>query len=642
MTKRKKRFLYFGLPIIAIIGIVIWRANAKPDVEYSTIIAETNNLVQTVSETGTIKPVKEISLNFQTNGKVSAIEVSVGDNVVEGDLLASLDDSSLMLRKTEAEAGLNIAQANLNKVFAGAQREDINISYQGLAQAKTAEESARLDLEKTEKSIRENIRQAQKTYDDLMDESSLSSTNAESAVESARVALENTKKTAEKNLSNAKSSLLIALNDKILSVKVAQNAVDEILDDDSLNSLLSVLDTSYKVDVKRKMNIIDDEIIDVETKISLARSSKTENTILEASNSLGTLLENMQEILDLSYEMLNKTITSANFSQTELDALKSSMISQSTSVNTANNSLEATASAYRNALTSYDTSILSAENALSQAEVSLTNARLNALNSLNSLKLSSEQQYLAAESRLEAAIKGRQVAQAQYDSVVAPARSEDISLAQAQLSQAQAALDNIEKQIEDSKIYAPLSGIITEINYEVGEQYSGAAGAMIKMLVNNNFDIEVDISESNISKVKVGDRAEITLDAFSDDFKIYGHVSFIEPAQTLISGVVYYKVVIEFDNLDNIMKEMEKDGLKLKSGMTANVVITTEEKENVISVPARAIIEENSIKYLRLLVNDEEVKTPVLTGLRGDNGQIEIKEGIKEGDQVITLIRENK
>ncbi|MDA3802697.1 MAG: efflux RND transporter periplasmic adaptor subunit [Patescibacteria group bacterium] len=639
MKKAKKRFLYFGLPILIVVGIVIWRSSTKSDAEYSTIIAEASNLTQTVSETGTIKPVKEMSLNFQTTGKVATIDVAVGDSVEEGDLLASLDDSSLLLRKAESEAGLQIAQSNLNKVYAGADRQDINISRQSLEQAKSTEESARNDLKQIENTIKENIRQAQKNYDDLMDDSASTPTNAESAVVSAEVSLSNAKQTAEKNLANAESSLLLVLNDKILSVKVAKNKVQEILDDDNISGLLSVLDTSYKSEVKTKMSQIEDEIVLVEGKIARAKELKTESSILLASSDLANLLENMQEILDLSYEMLENTITSADFSQTELDALKTMILGQSTNINTANNSLEGTLSAYKNAISSYDTSIASAEDALSQANVSLQNTKINALNSLNNIKLSSEQQYLSAKTRLENAINAKELAQAQYDKVVAPARTEDLSLAQAQVNQAQAALESIEKQIIDAKIYAPLSGVITEINYEVGEQYSGSVGTMIKMLVDNNFNIEVDISESNISKVKINDKTEITLDAFSDDFVLDGHVSFIEPAQTLISGVVYYKVKVEFNDLDKVLVETKKRGLNLKSGMTANVVITTDEKDNVISVPSRAIIEENGVKYLRLLVNEEVVKTPVLTGLRGDNGQIEVQEGVSEGSEVITLIR---
>lgn len=642
MKKARKRLLYIVLPIIVAVAVIVWFSMSKSDTEYLTVIAEASDLVQTVSETGTINPVKEISLNFQSSGKVKSIDVKLGDSVSEGDLLATLDDSSILLKKAESEAGLKIAQANLSKVYSGAEREDINISRQSLEQAKLAEESARIDLEQNETTILENIRQAQKTYDDLMDNSFSSPTSYESALSSAELNLENTKKTSEKNLSNSKSSLLLVLSDKLLTAKVAKNKVQEILDDDSIDNVLSVLNTAYKSEVKTKMNQIENNIVSVEKSIASAKSLETEASILLATNSLSSVLSDMQVVLDLSYEMLENTIVTANFTQINLDTLKSLILSQNTSINTANSSLELSASSYKSVLISYDTSINSAEDALSQARVSLQNAKINALNSLNNIKLSSEKQYLAAKNKLDNASKSKELAQAQYDKVVAPARSEDVILAQAQVNQAQAAFDSVLKQVEDIKLYAPLSGVITEINNEAGEQYNGTSGSMIKMLVDNNFNIEVDISEANISKVKIGDKAEITLDAFSDDFILDAHVSFIEPAQTLISGVVYYKVKVDFDDLDKVLETTKKMALNLKAGMTANVVITTEEKSNVISVPTRAIIEENSVKYLRLLVNDEVVMTPVSSGLRGDNGQIEILEGIVVGDEVITLIREDK
>ncbi len=281
----------------------------------------------------------------------------------------------------------------------------------------------------------------------------------------------------------------------------------------------------------------------------------------------------------------------------------------------------------------------SAQSSLDQAKSSLSNAILAAQNNLNSVKLSAEQQHLAAASRLENAVKTVSLAQAQYNNTVAPARSQDLQLVNAQISQAQAALENIDKQISDTNLVATMDGIITEVNFKAGEQFSGGALPMVKMLVDNSFEVEVDISESNISKVKVGNPVEITLDAFSDDLTLEGMVSFIEPAQTLISGVVYYKVKIVFADLAKTSALLEASGLSLKSGMTANTVITTDSRENVLSVPSRAIVEDDARRLVRLLIDEEVKEVEVEVGLRGDNGQVEIKSGIKTGDEVITFIR---
>ena len=177
------------------------------------------------------------------------------------------------------------------------------------------------------------------------------------------------------------------------------------------------------------------------------------------------------------------------------------------------------------------------------------------------------------------------------------------------------------------------------VNFKAGEQFSGSL-PMIKMLVDNSFEIEVDISESNISKIKTGNPVEITLDAFSDELILNGVVSFIEPAQTLISGVVYYKVTIEFTNLAETAEKLNLEGLSLKSGMTANAVITTDSRDNVLSVPSRAIVERDSERIVRILRQGVYQEVLVEVGLRGDNGLVEIKGDIKEGDEIITFVKE--
>ena len=78
--------------------------------------------------------------------------------------------------------------------------------------------------------------------------------------------------------------------------------------------------------------------------------------------------------------------------------------------------------------------------------------------------------------------------------------------------------------------------------------------------------------------------------------------------------------------------------------MTADVNILTAQKENVISIPARAVITQNGRKFVRILRTENGIlaveETTVKIGLRGSNGNVEILQGVKEGDKVITLFEE--
>ncbi len=640
MKKAKKRLLYFGVPALLIIILIIWSSSSKPDVEYTTVAPVYGSLLQTVSETGTVKPIKELSLNFLNVGRIEDVFVSVGDEVLAGDMLASLDSSSLVLRRQEAEAALSIAQANYSKMLSGASSEAINIARRNLEQAQAAEQSARLDLEKTITSVAESVRQAEKTYQDLVAVSPSVLPPARQAVVSAEVALSNTKSSSEKNIENTKGSLVLALSDKLLTVRVGMNNVTKIFDDENAKNVLSAKNFIYKSETENAKNRVLASLPEFEDLLSKARTSGDSSELLQASNLLASILFNAANVFDLSYLMLENSVVSSSFTQAHLDNYKALMISESAKVSAAANAIEAATQAYRGAILSYDTSVSAAQSSLDQAKNSLQNAITNASNALNNARLSAEQQHLAAASRVDNASKQVAVARAQYDNTVAPASAQDRQLALAQVSQAQAALDNIDKQIEDMSLLAPMDGIITAVNFRAGEQFGSAGLPMVRMLVDNSFEIEVDIAESNISKVRVGNSVEITLDAFSDDIKLEGFVSFIEPAQTLIGGVVYYRVTIEFSDIAELSAILEANELSLKSGMTANAVITTESKDDVLSVPSRAIVERNGSRVVRVLRGDDYEEVFVEVGLRGDNGLTEIRGEITENDEVVTFIRE--
>ena len=225
------------------------------------------------------------------------------------------------------------------------------------------------------------------------------------------------------------------------------------------------------------------------------------------------------------------------------------------------------------------------------------------------------------------------VAASQLELEKLPPRQFEIDLAKAKITSAQASLNLDYANLGDNIITAPIDGIITKKNFNAGEQ-SSMSTPILEMIGESNFQIEVDIPESDIPKVKVGQDVTITLDAFTDDIEFAGKVTFVDPAETIISDVVYYKVKIQLD----------EENISFKSGMTANVVICTDKKENVLFVPARAVKSSNGDKYVEVVtsrrgkkVNVE--KKNVTTGMRGDEG-IEIISGLNDGDEVVTFVKE--
>ena len=155
---------------------------------------------------------------------------------------------------------------------------------------------------------------------------------------------------------------------------------------------------------------------------------------------------------------------------------------------------------------------------------------------------------------------------------------------------------------------------------------------VISMIGESGLEIEVDVPEADITKVKVGNEAVITLDAYGDDIKFKGNVVFIDPAETVIQDVVYYKVKVSL---------VDNENYEIKPGMTANVDIVTAEKDNVLVIPGRAV-KQNDTKYVEVLEEGVPQRREVKVGLRGDGGLVEIISGLKEGEEVITFVNNKK
>jgi HlyD family secretion protein len=191
-------------------------------------------------------------------------------------------------------------------------------------------------------------------------------------------------------------------------------------------------------------------------------------------------------------------------------------------------------------------------------------------------------------------------------------------------------VQNIKTQLAKTVIFSPINSILTKMEIEVGENASLNV-AIISLMSASEFEIEARVAEVDIAKIKINDSAKVTLDAYGSDIIFEAKVVKIDPAETIIEGLPTYKVTLQF---------IEKDD-RLKSGMTADIDILTAQKQEVILIPQRAVISENGDKLVRVLEKGNKVKKVIVkTGLRGSSGEIEIVEGLAEGDKVIISIKE--
>ena len=203
---------------------------------------------------------------------------------------------------------------------------------------------------------------------------------------------------------------------------------------------------------------------------------------------------------------------------------------------------------------------------------------------------------------------------------------EEIAAQEALVKQAQATVENYQAQYENMILRSPFNGIVTKVYPEVGE-ISSLASPTISLISDAKFEIEAYIPEVDIAKIKIGDSADITLDAYGNDVIFSAKVVSVDPAETIIEGVPTYKTTFQFTKAED----------KVKSGMTANIDVKTAEKKNVIVVPQRTVKVDGDNKTVMVLNADGKTSTEVKveTGLRGSDGNIEITSGLKAGDKVI-------
>lgn len=212
----------------------------------------------------------------------------------------------------------------------------------------------------------------------------------------------------------------------------------------------------------------------------------------------------------------------------------------------------------------------------------------------------------------------------------------------AQINQARAQKQLLEKQIEDSYLKSPTQGQITEVNKKIGEmvQPTSSDGVMT-FLPTNPFEIEVNIYEEDVVKINIGNPVDISLIPIPERiFK--GKVGIIDPAEKIIDGVIYYKIRIFFDTSTgsvSTLSEAERveEGLpqNLKPGMTADVKIKTASKENVLIVSNTAIQEKDGKKIIQILKDKRIEDREVEIGLEGSDNMVEIISGVEEGEKAV-------
>jgi RND family efflux transporter MFP subunit len=370
--------------------------------------------------------------------------------------------------------------------------------------------------------------------------------------------------TVQENLNNAYEDAQNDLDDAYLKI---YNALDTVK---TIETIYFYKGDQEGAAVASNRSIIENSMNSLKLAINLAKTSSKDVDIDSAISAAKKSLEDTSSALTI----IRQTCDVSSYKDTVSSVYKTSLDTHRTSINT--------------------------------ALVNIASSQ----QTISSMKITNETNINTAKNRVTAAQGNLKKSQ------------DDISLYQAQLKQSEANINLLQKQISDASIFAPSDGQITDVFKKPGET-AQASEAVVSFISNGPFQIETDIYEEDIVKVKVGDQVQIKLAAFPD--RIFsGKVIWISPAEKLVDGVVYYEIKIDFPEAPQ----------ETRVGMTADIVIKTAQKENVLIVSESAVTKKDNKNFVQVVKNEKQEEREVQVGIKGSEGQIEIVSGLQAGDFV--------
>lgn len=409
---------------------------------------------------------------------------------------------------------------------------------------------------------------------------------------------------AKRSVSNSQQNLIDVKNKTKNDLNILYDGAKETLND----VYLKTHDMYYKLTI---------DLFDTSNKLTF--QTLISQAKIDVENNRPAVKEKINEMFE-SLEELNSV------SQEKIEALLSIFKSD---LEFTRGFLERLSEALNNSVGISSTTLTTYKTNLNIARTNINTAISNVLSvqqNIASQKIANQISINAAKSSLDSAIAVLARAEDQLLIKKTGARSEDIDFQKAQVRQQQASLLSIVDRIKKTSLIAPINGVVTRVNLEKGTAISPAHLA-VSMNSLGNFEIELDIPETDITKVKPGQMAKIYLDALPRE-QLPGHITKINPAETIIHGIVYYKATVVFDEQDE----------RVKSGMTANIDIIINQKENVLVVPLRSIIERNNSTFVRIIKNEQLEEKEIVTGASSPFGEIEVVSGLSENEEIVSFV----
>jgi multidrug efflux pump subunit AcrA (membrane-fusion protein) len=628
--KNKKKYIV-GILAAALLAYIF--LSPDQEIRFYTEQAVISDVNQIVYVTGTVESDKVVDLRFQQSGKIEKLIITEGQKVEKDDTIATLENETLEISTQRALAALNMAKADLNLEYAGPTDPEIEISKIKITETEINLENSKKKLKNTKLSNQEKIKKAELEIDNVQIALANAETSYKNTITTGGITEDLASQELEDAYEDAKAEVIEA-NDLVRETLYLADdflGIDDAAEEADYQNLLQKAPLEDEINSNNSYKYAWDKLEETETAFNEIKNTweeqdtKIEEVLIKAEDAVIEI----KDLMDTLYRILEEADQYGTVTQSDINSLASSFNSQKSSLTTILDSIQGTQQKIRSEKLELTSTGISTETDSDTALATLEDTE----NELEIVQSSLGQliiQNQIEENELAMTIDVNEIkvdkAFAEHDKLIAGPRNVDIAALQAKVSREQADYNQALKELNDTTLTAPASGIITKINFEVGENITTQDDAVTMMA--DKLQITTNISETDITKVEIQDKVDITFDAFPADKIFEGEIVSIDPAETVVQGVIYYEAKIIFD----------PQGLDVKSGMTANLDILTESKQDVLTIPPQAINYEDNKIFVFIIQDNEKVRREIKTGLEGEN-QVEVLEGILEGDKV--LIYEN-
>lgn len=599
--------------------------------KYEFVKVAKKDLRESVEITGNVEAGATIALSFRDSGQVEEINFDTSDKVKKGDIIASLNNRDQELRLQQAKVNLQAAQANLNEKLAGSTSQEIKIAEAGVKQSEAAADkisidwdNAKKELELIKKKYFQDEKKAQLLVDDAKTKYEFALKNQGNTGLTQDLAVETAKKDLEAQLYSTANQIQSSLiNLKGVIIDDGNSLMPEDIKRLDFKIISVARDDYY--DAKKKFEPMYEQL--------KSASNYTPEQLEEFSVIEQQVVTNLLHGQKMALDALAVLPPSTTLSESELSQIKANLIADSSALSSSYGALNLRYQAILDAQLGLTTSgdsqtsqVSSAKNLYDQQLQTFEQTKIDHQVDLNAR----EANIRSLEAQYKIQLADIESAKATLDQRKVGPRAVDVAYLRAQVAANGISVALAEEALEKTLLRAPVDGILSRKNIDVGEDAVSSASlsareeGVFEMISDQKFKIDAEIAEVDIGKIKVGTKVEIKLDAVGDEI-FPGEIAKIDPVQTVIQDVVFYKAEVLIDSQDS----------RIKPGMTADVEIVINEKKDVLTVPDKAIQNDNGKKYVRELVDNKVKNIDIETGIRDLQGNQEVKGGLKEGQEII-------